>query len=207
MATPNAIDRPRTYAIIGAGNIGSALAHHFTRAGVAASIANTHGAESLQPLVQELGNTIVAESLEAALDADTILLALPFMAVEALARRRDDWSGKIVIDATNAFGATPEYLAGRLSTDIVAGALRGASVVKAFNYLPARVLARDPSYYGGRRVMLVAGNDQEANATVVALAERLGFAPILLGRIDEGGRLLSGQAPLLLHNLVEYSLV
>jgi predicted dinucleotide-binding enzyme len=205
MATTNA--RAATYAIIGAGNIGSTLAHHLTRAGVAASIANTRGAESLQPLVEKLGKTIVAESLESALDADAIFLAIPFMAVETLARCRDDWSGKIIIDATNAFGATPEYLAGRLSSDVVAGALRGASVVKAFNYLPARVLARDPSYDGGRRVMLMAGNDHEANATVVALIERLGFAPILLGRIDEGGRLLSVQAPLLLHNLVEYSLV
>jgi 8-hydroxy-5-deazaflavin:NADPH oxidoreductase len=195
-----------TYAIIGSGNIGSALARQLTRVGIAYSIANKHGPDSLRPLVEELGGTIVAKSLEAAVDANVVLLAIPFGTVETFAQIRDDWSGKIVIDATNAYGAPPEYLAGRLSSDIVAAAFRGASVVKAFNYLPARVLARNPTEHGGRRVMFIAGNHDEANATVVALAEQLGFAPIVLGRIDEGGRLLNVSGPLLLHNLVEHSL-
>jgi predicted dinucleotide-binding enzyme len=135
------------------------------------------------------------------------MLAIPFVKVEAFARIRDDWSGKIVIDATNAHAAPPELLAGRLSSDIVAGAFRSASVVKAFDYLPARVLARNPAQDGGHRVMFFAGNDDDANATVTALVEQLGFAPVLLGRIDEGGRLLHQiPGPLVLHNFVEYAL-
>jgi predicted dinucleotide-binding enzyme len=153
MSTPTAVDRRATYATIGTGNMGTALAQLFNRAGIACSIANTRGPNSIRPLVEELGDTIVAQSLEAALDADIVFLRIPFVAVETFARMRDDWSGKIVIDATNAHGVTPELLAGRLSSDIVAGALRGASVVKAFNQLPARVLARDPSEDGGRRVV------------------------------------------------------
>jgi hypothetical protein len=35
------------------------------------------------------------------------------------------------------------------------------------------------------------------------LAEQLGFSPIPLGRIDEGGRLLHIPGPLVLHNLVD----
>ena len=195
-----------TYSIIGSGNIGTALARVFARAGIDVSIANTRGPETIRPLVAELGDTVTAKTLEDALDADIVFLAIPFVAVEAFARLRDDWSGTLVVDATNAYGVPPEVLAGRLSSDVVAGALRGASVVKAFNHLPARVLARDPAQDGGRRVVFVASNDAAASATVKALAEQLGFAPILLGRIDEGGRLLHIPGPLVLHNLVELPL-
>ena len=186
--------------------VSTALARLFSRAGIEVSIANTRGPETIQPLVKELGATVKARTLEDALEADIVFLAIPFVAVETFARIRNDWSGKIVIDATNAHGVSPEVLAGRLSSDIVAKAVPGAAVVKAFNQLPAGVLARDPSQDGGRRVVFVAGNDDKASATVKALAEQLGFSPILVGRIDEGGRLLHIPGPLVLHNLVEHPL-
>jgi 8-hydroxy-5-deazaflavin:NADPH oxidoreductase len=149
---------------------------------------------------------VTAKPVKEALEADIVLLAIPFVAVEKFASIHDDWSGKIVIDATNAYGVPPEVMAGRLSSDIVASAVPGASVVKAFNQLPAGLLARDPSQDGGRRVMFIASNDDKASASVKALAEQFGFSPILLGRIDEGGRLLHIPGPLVLHNLVEYPL-
>jgi hypothetical protein len=195
-----------TYAIIGTGNVGTALARLFSRAGIEVSIANTRGPETIQPLVKELGTTVTARTLEDALEADIVFLAIPFVAVEKFARIRKDWSGKIVIDATNAYGVSPEVLAGRLSSDIVAKAVPGAAVVKAFNQLPAGVLSRDPSQDGGRRVVFVASNDEKASATVKALAQQIGFSPILVGRIDEGGRLLHIPGPLVLHNLVEHPL-
>ena len=194
------------YAIIGSGKVGSALAHLFTRAGIAVSIANTRGPETIRPLVEALGDTVTAATVEDALDADVIFLAIPFVAVEAFARVHADWSGKIVIDATNAYGVSPEVMAGRLSSDIVAKAVPGASVVKAFNQLPAGVLARDPAQDGGRRVVFVSSNEDEASTTIKGLAEQLGFSPILVGRIDEGGRLLHIPGPLVLHNLVEHPL-
>ena len=117
---------------------------------------------------------------------------------------RDEWRGKIVVDATNACHVPPEYLAGRLSSDIVAAALPGAAVVKAFNHLPAAVLARDPSQNGGRRVIFISSNDNAAANEAKVLAEQLGFSPILLGRIDEGGRQLQIDGGLILHNLVEW---
>lgn len=194
------------YAIIGSGKVGSALAHLFTRAGVAVSIANTRGPETLRPLVETLGGKVTASTVEDALNADVIFLAIPFVAVETFARVRADWTGKIVVDATNAYGVSPEVMAGRLSSDIVARALPGASVVKAFNQLPAGVLARDPAQDGGRRVVFVSSNEDEASATIKGLAEQLGFSPILVGRIDQGGRLLHIPGALVLHNLVEHPL-
>ena len=194
------------YAIIGSGNVGTAIARQSARVAIPVSIANTRGPETILPLTAELGEVVTATSLEEALSADVLFLALPFIAVEALARSRSDWAGKIIIDQTNAYGVAPETLAGRLSSDIVAQALPGASVVKAFNQLPAGVLARDPSQEGGRRVVFVSSNDEKAASTVKALAERLGFSPILVGRIDEGGRLLHIPGPLVLHNLIEHPL-
>lgn len=195
-----------SYAIIGTGNVGSSLARLFARTGIAVSIANRRGPETIGPLVEELGDTVTARTVEDALTADVVFLAIPFVAVEEFARIRSDWTGKIVIDATNAYGVSPKVMAGRLSSDMVAEAVPGASVVKAFNQLPAGVLARDPSQDGGKRVVFVASNDDKAAATIKALAEQLGFSPILVGRIDEGGRLLHIPGPLVLHNLVEHPL-
>jgi predicted dinucleotide-binding enzyme len=193
------------YAIIGTGNVGTALARQFSRAGITVSIANTRGPETIAALVTELGDTVTAVTIETAVTADIIFLAIPFMAVETFARIRGDWTGKMVIDCTNAYGSTPEYLAGRLSSDVVAACLPGAALVKAFNQLPAAVLAREPAQNGGKRVVFIASNDEPAGATVKTLAEQLGFSPISLGRIDVGGRLIEKGAPLVLHNLVEYS--
>ncbi len=192
------------YAIIGSGNLGSAIARQFARAAIPVVIANTRGPETIRSLVEELGEVVTATSLDEALSADVLFLAIPFVSVEALALTRSDWAGKIVIDQTNAYGVSPETLAGRLSSDIVAGALPGALVVKAFNQLPAGVLARDPSQDGGRRVVFVSSNEEQAAVTVKELAQQLGFSPILVGRIDEGGRLLHIPGPLVLHNLVEH---
>ena len=194
------------YAIIGTGNVGSALARLFTRAGISVIIANTRGPDTIQSLVDELGETLTASTLEEAMAADVLLLAIPFGAVEKLGHARADWTGKTVIDATNAFGVAPEVLADRPSSDVVAASMPGATIVKAFNHLPAGVLARGPLQDGGRRVVFFASNDDEAAAGIKALAKRLGFAPILLGRIDEGGRLLDVGGALLLHNLVEHPL-
>ncbi len=195
-----------TYAIIGTGNVGMALARQFARAGIAVSIANTRGPETVRALGEELGPTITVTTLEKAIDADIVFLAIPFVAMEKFAKIRENWSGKIVVDATNAHGVAPEALAGRPSSEIVAKAMPGAAVVKAFNQLPAGVLAQNPAQNGGRRVIFMASDDEAAALTVKALAERFGFAVILVGRIDEGGRLIHIPGPLVLHNLVEYPL-
>ena len=194
-----------TYAIIGAGNVGIALAGQFARAKLPVAIANTRGPDTIAPLVAELGGTVQPVALDDALAADVIILALPFAAVETLGSRID-WTGKIVIDATNAYGVSPDYLAGRLSSDVVAAVLPGAIVVKTFNQLPAALLAPDPAQDGGRRVMFVAGNDSGANDSVKVLVDQLGFSPIVVGRIDKGGRLIHIPGALVLHNLVEHPL-
>jgi predicted dinucleotide-binding enzyme len=76
--------------------------------------------------------------------------------------------------------------------------------VKAFNQLPAKLLAQDPGEGSRRRVMFVSGNDQEAEQRIVKLVGDLGFAAIAPGRIDEGGKLLSIDGPLILQDLIKH---
>jgi len=82
---------------------------------------------------------------------------------------------------------------------------QGARLVKAFNHLPARVLAEDPANNGGRRVVFLSSDDASATATVAALAEQLGYAPVSLGKIAEGGQLVQARngiwAPLVFQDL------
>lgn len=81
---------------------------------------------------------------------------------------------------------------GRPSARVVAEAFTGARVVKGFNHLGASVLGRDPQVHGGRRVVFLASDDEGAAAEIGVLAEELGFAPVQLGRLDEGGKLVHG---------------
>jgi predicted dinucleotide-binding enzyme len=94
-------------------------------------------------------------------------------------------------------------LVGLQSSDAVEQALPGTKIVKTFNQLPAALLASEPTEGDGRRVMFVAGNHDEANAEVASLVTALGFAPIVLGRIAEGGTLLRYRGPLVLQNLLK----
>jgi predicted dinucleotide-binding enzyme len=192
--------------LIGSGNIGSALARQFARKGISVAIANPRGPDSLQFLKKELGEHIVPQTIEAAVTASTVILAAPFTAVPAIARNSCDWIGKIVVDATNAIDFpfyAPTDFGGRLSSELVTEQLRGARVVKALNTLPAAVLSADPAEGHGRRVIFVSGNDVEANAEVAGPVEKLGFAPIMLGKLTEGGLLQQYGGPLVIQNLVK----
>jgi predicted dinucleotide-binding enzyme len=73
---------------------------------------------------------------------------------------------------------------------VVAQAFTGAKVVKGFNHLVAGVLEKDPAVHGGRRVVFLASDDDGAAAEIAALAEQLGFAPVKLGPLAEGGQLV-----------------
>lgn len=192
-----------TYAIIGSGNVGQALAHRFARSGIAVSLANTRGPDSNSDLARKLGPAVTAASLQDALSADVVIFAVPFAALAVIAQSIASWEGKTVIDAMNFREPSLAPLGGLQSSDFVAKSLPGAKVVKSFNQLPAALLASDPAESGGRRVMFVAGNHDEANSAVADLVASLGFAPVVLGKISEGGSLLRFRGPLVLQNLIK----
>ncbi|MDM0085041.1 NAD(P)-binding domain-containing protein [Variovorax sp. J31P179] len=192
-----------TYSIIGSGNVGASLAKQFARSGIAVNIANTRGPESITALAEELGSKVFPVTLQDALKADVVILAVPFRAHTAVAGGLTNWSGKVVVDAMNTYGVSPEELKGQASTDVVASAFPGAKLVKTLNQLPAKLLAKDPAESGGRRVMFVSSNDQGAEASIAELVGELGFAPVSLGKINEGGALIGMGGPLILQNFIK----
>ena len=179
-----------SYAIIGFGNIGKALAKAFARKGVDVSVATTHDPQSFAADAAAIGPTIIAKTLAEAVKADIIFLAVRFEAHPNVAKALPNWKGKTIIDVTNAYGVPPEKLGGQPSSKVVAQAFTGARLVKGFNHLVAAVLDQDPAVHGGRRVVFLTSDDEDAAAEVGALAEKLGFAPIKLGGLSEGGLLV-----------------
>jgi 8-hydroxy-5-deazaflavin:NADPH oxidoreductase len=195
-----------SYAIIGLGKIGTAIAQAFANQDIEVMVA---GRRPLDESAARIGPSIVPRRLEDAVAADVVILAVPFANHRDIGRSAQSWQGKIVIDATNAFGVPPEELGGLPSTAALAQSFPGAKVVKAFNHLPATVLAQGPTTpQGGRRVVFISSDDDAASGTVAALIERLGFAPIALGRIGEGGLLVQARdntwAQLIFQDLVKF---
>src|ERR1700704_3586830 len=144
-----------SYAIVGFGKIGQALAHAFARKNIEVTVASRRPPEALAPQARVIGPTVVAKSLRDALEADPIILAFPFEEHREVAKALPSWKGKTVIDATNAFGLLPEELDGLLSSAFAAKSFPGANFVKGFNHLFAATLATDPIVKGGHRVVFL----------------------------------------------------
>lgn len=191
-------DSSGTLGIIGAGNIGQALARTALRADRKVIIANSRGPDSLAPLVAVLGEAVSAGTVEEAAAAEVVAIAVPWTSVPDAVRGLH-WEGQPVIDATNAFDID---LHGRTSSEIVASLVTGARLVKAANTLPAELLGADPHEAGGRRVLFISGDDAQAKAAVKELFDAAGFFPIDLGDLIAGGRLQQVGGPLPRHNLV-----
>jgi 8-hydroxy-5-deazaflavin:NADPH oxidoreductase len=180
-----------SYAIIGFGKIGHALARAFARKGIEVSVATTRDLESFASDAAAIGPTIIPKTLAEAVKADIIFLAVRFESYKDVAKALPTWKGKTIVDVTNAYGAPTELLGGQLSSaTVVAQAFTGGKLVKGFNHLGAAVLAQDPAVHGGRRVVFLASDDDSAAGEIGALAEKLGFAPIQLGKLSEGGLLV-----------------
>jgi len=179
-----------SYAIIGFGKIGQALAHAFARKNIDVTVASRRAPEELAPQARAIGPKVIAKSLQDALEADIIILAVPFGEHREVAKALSSWKGKTVIDATNSAPLTPEDLDGLPSSAYLAKSFLGGQVVKGFNHLIAATLATDPVVEGGHRVVFLSSDEEDAIPPVADLAKQLGFAPVKLGRFNEGGALV-----------------
>jgi 8-hydroxy-5-deazaflavin:NADPH oxidoreductase len=197
-----------TIGIIGAGNIGIAFAKTLARAGIDATISNSRGPDSLKDIVRSLGPSIRAGTRESAAAADIVLVAVNWTKLPVAMANLPAWNSRIVIDANNPIEAPlfkPVDLNGAASSDVFAGLVPGARVVKAFNHLQAHVLAGDPGAEGGKRVLFYSGDDTAAKNEIGALIDRLGFFGIDLGALSLGARLVQFPGgPLPVHNLVKF---
>jgi predicted dinucleotide-binding enzyme len=182
-----------SYAIIGFGKIGQALAKAFARNGIEVSVATTRDPKSFASDAAAIGPEVVPTKLAGAVKSDVIFLAVGFQSHADVAKALPTWQRKIIVDVTNAYGVPPEELGGQPSSRFVARAFSGARLVKGFNHLAAAVLDQDPAVHGGRRVVFLASDDDRAATEIGALAEDLGFAPIKLGGLSDGGLLVQAR--------------
>ena len=182
-----------SYAIIGFGKIGQALAKAFARKGIEVSVATTRDPESFASAAAAIGPGIIPKKLAEAVKADIVFLAVRFESHQDVAKALSTWQGKTIVDVTNAYGVSPDELVDQSSAKTVAQAFTGARVVKGFNHLGAPKLEQDPAVHGGRRVVFLTSDDDAAADEIAVLAEKLGFAPINLGGLSEGGLLVQAR--------------
>lgn len=183
-----------SYAIVGFGKIGHALARAFARNSIEVSVATTRDPESFASDAAAIGPTIIPKTLAEAVKADIIFLAVRFESHKDVAKALPTWTGKTIVDVTNAYGVSPEELGGQPSSaKVVAQAFTGGKLVKGFNHLGAAILDQDPAVHGGRRVVFLASDDEDAAAEIGELAKHLGFSPIALGGLSEGGLLVQAR--------------
>jgi predicted dinucleotide-binding enzyme len=177
--------------IIGAGNIGKALAKHLSQAGYETMISNSRRPESLTSVVKEIGNGLKAGTAAEAAAKDIVFLALPWNKLEEALAGLPQWNNRIVVDATNPIlpGFVMADLDGKTSSETVSDWVPGAKLVKAFNTILAAVLNSNPKEVGGSRVVFYSGNHDDAKKTVLEIINRSGFAGVDLGKLNEGGKL------------------
>ncbi|GAA3850636.1 NADPH-dependent F420 reductase [Streptomyces sedi] len=186
---------------LGAGTVAQAIARHAIRHGHEVVLSNSRGPASLAGLVEELGTRATAATPAEAAAADLVVLAVRWPQIPHAVAELPRLDGTVVVDATNQFASLPPHpriadLGDLTGSEHVASLLPGARVVKAFNALHARYLAPDPRHDAGRQVLFLAGDDADAKDTVKGLAAEFGFAPVDLGALREGGRLIQLGGPL-----------
>ena len=179
--------------IIGAGEVGRTLARRFLDAGASVTLCNSRSPDTLADTVRSLGEGARAGSLTEAASCEVVVLAVWWDAVPRVMEQIPDWGGRILIDATNQLtfsDGKPRavHLDGMTGSEYVASLAKGARVVKAFNSLFAAFM--DGATAEGNRVLFYADDDAAAKKTLAPLFGAMGFYPMDLGGLSDGGRLM-----------------
>jgi 8-hydroxy-5-deazaflavin:NADPH oxidoreductase len=184
--------------IIGAGKIGTVLAHLFVAAGHDVAVANSRGPDTLRDLEKELGeHGHAVTAAEAARYGEVVVVTVPFKNYRDLPT--EGLAGKTVIDTGNYYPERDGQVADldddrTTSSEMVQQHLAGARVVKAFNAMRFDHL-REYGHEGGanrRYGIPVAGDDAAAKRQVSDLVEQIGFEPVDTGGLAAGRRFQPG---------------
>jgi predicted dinucleotide-binding enzyme len=183
-----------TFGIIGAGTIAQALAGHLVTAGERVVLSNSRGPATLEAVVTRWGPLASAGTVAEAAAADMVFLAVMWTDVRVALAGLPSWDGRVLVDTTNQISRLQPLevadLGGETGSEHVAGLAAGARVVKGFNTLHASYIAPSPRHRAGRQILFYAGDDAEAKASFHELVDGFGFAPVDIGSLREGGRLM-----------------
>jgi NADPH-dependent F420 reductase len=177
-----------TIAIIGTGNVATALGPEFAAQGHTIIYGSRDPeADKAQDLVAKTANGASATTPQASVTgADIVELAVPGMMVREITEGLGDLSDKIIIDPTNPLGRKEQTLHHAVETsnaEIIQAVAPDAKVVKAFNTLSWKTMI-DPKSAGGPVSIPLAGNDRGAKKVVAELVERMGLEAIDVGGIE-----------------------
>lgn len=178
-------------AIIGAGNVGRALATSLTRAGHDVTITAEHAANAVEAASQS-GATAGTSNQAAAAGADVVVLAVQSQAIGQIAADMgSSLDGKVVIDVSNRPTPTADGASTSIAEELQTR-LPAARIVKAFNTVFASRQA-SPTVAGISPDGFVAGDDASAKQTVLDVVESIGFRPVDAGSLASA-RTLEGMA-------------
>lgn len=171
-------------AIIGTGNVGSAIARGLKGKGHDILL-GAREPRAVAALAEETGARATTPAAAAGA-AEIVILALPWGVAETAVKGLGDLAGKTVIDCMNPLGMVNGSLGlmvGHTTSggETVAGWLPGAQVVKTLNQVGAEIMA-DNATLPHRPVMFMAGDDAGAKSRVATLLTDLGFEAL-----DAGG--------------------
>ncbi len=173
-------------AIIGTGNVGSALGRSLTRVGHDVTFFS-RDEEKAAKTATAAGATSAGSLVEAVENADVVILAVPYSSVAQVATEIAPLvKGKVVIDTTNPLKPDMTGVAttsGESAAEEIAHVLTDAHVAKAFNTVFAGVQA-DPSAGNVTPDALFATDDEGARAIVAQLAESIGFRAVCVGPLS-----------------------
>lgn len=171
-------------AIIGTGNVGTALGRNATRAGheVVFGARDPAGERAVAATTAAPGTSVegIAASVR---DADVVILATPFDAATDALDAAGPLDEVIVVDCTNPIAPGLSGLSVGTTTsgaEVIAAHVPAARVVKAFNTTGAENLA-DPAYADGSIVLPICGDDADAKQVVTTLARDFGFDVVDVG--------------------------
>lgn len=188
-------------AIVGAGNVGAALARGWAAAGHDIYLgARDPKIPRYKALVKELGpRARLGVVPQAVMESEAVLLAVPWSSVQEAIASAGDLKGRTLLDCTNPLkvdGARMSLALGfsTSAAELVAGWARGASTFKLFNHVGANVMA-DARFPNGKPLMCVCGDDESRKPAVLRLAEDLGFDAVDAGPLSSA-RLLEPLAML-----------
>lgn len=172
--------------IIGAGNVGMALASALIQRGESIVFGVPDPLKYSEEVAEMGAMARVTSTAEAITASDIVILAVPYAAAATVAQTVGDWQGKILVDATNPLAPGLAGLSTGTTTsgaEELAKVARGAKVVKAFNTTGAENMA-DSRYTEGIPFMPVCGDDAAARTRIVALATRIGFDAVDCGDLS-----------------------
>ena len=185
-ATTSWAESPGTVAVIGTGDLGDSLGPRFASLGYTVIYGSRDPeSERVAALVAETGaGASAALPADAAAKADIVVLAIPWPAMETVARSLGDLDGKIVIDPSMPFkqGADgyPERLFATSSAEMIQDWNPGARVVKTLGTMGSHIID-DPNEAGGVVSMPVASDDKDARETVARILAAMQFDPVDFG--------------------------